>query len=189
MPVSLQTPVVSYIGLGSNLSNKLGDSQAILRDAVQALAHYGDVQVSGLYASKPLGPQDQPDFVNAAASLRTTLPPLALLDVLQQLENAAGRVKLRHWGERTLDLDLLLYADQTIESPRLTVPHAGILQRHFVMLPLLDLNPQLQVAGHFLQHQLDSLPQDDIRKLAGAEWLQQPGSPDASLEKITHLDG
>ena len=176
MPGLPRTPVLSYIGLGSNL----GDSQAILRDAVQALAAYGVVQVSGLYASKPLGPQDQPDFLNAAVSLLSTLPPFELLDVLQQLEKDAGRIKLRHWGERTLDLDLLLYGSEVIRSERLTVPHPGILQRHFVMLPLLDLNPQLQVAGHVLQHQLDTLPQDDIRKIADSNWLQhntpQPAS-------------
>lgn len=169
MPGLPQTPVLSYIGLGSNL----GDSQAILRDAVQALAAYGVVQVSGLYASKPLGPQDQPDFLNAAVSLLTTLLPFELLDVLQQLEKDAGRVKLRHWGERTLDLDLLIYGSETIQTERLTVPHAGILQRHFVLLPLLDLNPQLQLAGQLLQQQLHTLPQDDIRRIADSNWLQQ----------------
>lgn len=172
MPDSVQVPVLSYIGLGSNLSNNQGDSQAIFRQAVQALSGYGQLQVSGLYASKPLGPQDQPDFINAALSLLTTLPPFALLDVLQQLEQDAGRIKLRHWGERTLDLDLLLYGSEVIRSERLTVPHSGILQRHFVMLPLLDLNPQLQVAGHFLQDQLNTLPQDDIRKITDSSWLQ-----------------
>lgn len=164
-------PVLSYIGLGSNLSNQQGDSRAILRDAVQALAAYGEVRVSALYASKPLGPQDQPDFLNAAVSLLTCLPPFALLDVLQQLEKEAGRVKLRHWGERTLDLDLLIYGSEVIQSERLTVPHTGILQRHFVLLPLLDLNPQLQVAGNFLQDQLNRLSQDDIRQIADSNWL------------------
>ncbi len=178
MSGSPQTPVLSYIGLGSNL----GDSQAILREAVQALALHGEVAVSGLYASKPLGPQDQPDFLNAAVSLLTSLAPFELLDVLQQLEKDAGRVKLRHWGERTLDLDLLLYGSEVIQSECLTVPHTGILQRHFVMLPLLDLNPQLQVAGHFLQQQLNSLPQDDIRKIADSSWLQQDIPHSASFQ-------
>ena len=167
MPALHPQPVLAYIGLGSNL----GDSQYIFQQAIQALSAYGTVQVSGLYASKPLGPQDQPDFLNAAASLLTTLPPFELLDILQQLEKQAGRIKLRHWGERTLDLDLLLYGNETIHSERLTVPHAGLLQRHFVLLPLLDINPQLQVAGHMLQDQLDTLPQDDIRKIAAATWL------------------
>lgn len=169
-PVSA-VPVLSYIGLGSNLSNQQGDSRAILREAVRALTAYGEVKVSGLYASKPLGPQDQPDFLNAAVSLLTCLTPFALLDVLQRLEKDAGRVKLRHWGERTLDLDLLLYGSEVIQSERLTVPHAGILQRHFVLLPLLDLNPQLQIAGNFLQDQLNTLPQDDISRIADSNWL------------------
>lgn len=167
MPASHLRPVLAYIGLGSNL----GDSPLIFQQAIQALSSHGAVQVAGLYASKPLGPQDQPDFLNTALSLHTSLPPFELLDVLQHLEREAGRVKLRHWGERTLDLDLLLYADERIESELLTVPHPGILHRHFVMLPLLDLDPQLHVAGHRLQDQLSRLPQDDIRKIAGSNWL------------------
>ncbi|TXJ10409.1 MAG: 2-amino-4-hydroxy-6-hydroxymethyldihydropteridine diphosphokinase [Acinetobacter sp.] len=134
---------ISYIGLGSNL----GDSRSILREAVQHLAKLGTVRGSRLYASPPMGPQDQPDYLNAVVALATTLEPLALLDQLQHIEQQSGRVRLRHWGERTLDLDLLLYDDAQIQHPRLTVPHVGIMQRDFVILPLLDLVPDLQIAG------------------------------------------
>lgn len=133
--------ITTYIGLGSNL----GDSQQILNDAVSQLEQLGQVRVSRFYRTPPMGPQDQPDYLNAAAELQTILEPLALLDELQRIENESGRVRLRHWGERTLDLDLLLYGTHSIDHPRLTVPHVGILERDFVLVPLLDLNPNLSI--------------------------------------------
>lgn len=135
--------ITTYIGLGSNL----GDSQQILNDAVSQLEQFGQVRVSRFYRTPPMGPQDQPDYLNAVAELQTALEPLALLDELQRIENESGRVRLRHWGERTLDLDLLLYGTHSIDHPRLTVPHVGILERDFVLVPLLDLNPNLIING------------------------------------------
>ena len=120
-----------------------GDSRAILKEAVQALSLIGEVRVSKLYSSPPMGPQDQPDYLNAAAELLTTLEPLALLDELQRIENESGRVRLRRWGERTLDLDLLFYDELHLQNARLTVPHIGIQDRDFVVLPLLDLTSEL----------------------------------------------
>ena len=117
-----------YIALGSNLANP----QAQLTAALQALNALSDSRltaVSSFYQSKPLGPQDQPDYVNAVACLETSLAPLALLDELQRIEHEQGRVRLRRWGERTLDLDILLYADHIIQSERLTVPHYDMHQR------------------------------------------------------------
>lgn len=139
---------ITYIGLGSNL----GDSRQILADAVQKLATLGAVQTSKLYQSPPMGPQDQPNYLNAVVRLETELEPLALLDELQRFEQESGRVRLRHWGERTLDLDLLIYGDATIENERLTVPHVGVLERDFVVIPLLDLDANLSVKGQALKH-------------------------------------
>lgn len=156
---------VCYIGLGSNL----GDSQTILKDAVTALKSLGDVRVSQLYASAPMGPQDQPDYLNAAVELKTSLEPLALLDQLQAFEQQAGRVRLRHWGERTLDLDLLLFDDQQIQHPRLIVPHVGICERDFVMIPLLDLDPTLQVNGQAL-HSLELVRKSSLKPIPDASW-------------------
>jgi 2-amino-4-hydroxy-6-hydroxymethyldihydropteridine diphosphokinase len=96
------------------------------------LASLGSVKVSRLYQSPPMGPQDQPNYLNAVVQLDTTLEALALLDQLQQFEQEAGRIRLRHWGERTLDLDLLIYGQEQIQNERLTVPHVGILERDFV---------------------------------------------------------
>lgn len=127
------------IGLGSNLDDPR-------EQVIQALAQLGRLpstrlrRHSALYASAPIGPQDQPDFINAVALLETGLPPLPLLDALQHLEHAAGRVRHRRWGERTLDLDILLWNGQCIDQPRLTVPHPQLTHRAFVLRPLLDLD-------------------------------------------------
>lgn len=155
----------TYIGLGSNL----GDSEQILREAVEKLRVLGTVSVSKLYQSPPMGPQDQPNYYNAVAQLSTQLEPLALLDELQRIENEAGRVRLRRWGERTLDLDLLLYAEKNIINERLTVPHMGILERDFVVIPLLDLDPTLQVNGQSLQN-LDLMQHSTLIALADQTW-------------------
>lgn len=132
-----------YIGIGSNL----GDPVAQAKQAIAALKDISDsrlMSVSSLYASKPMGPSYQPDYVNAVAMLETSLEPLALLDALQHIEQTQGRVrKAERWGPRTLDLDILLISDLTIEQPRLTVPHYGMREREFVLYPLLEIAPQL----------------------------------------------
>lgn len=133
-----------YIGLGSNQSDPLLQ----LQDALQALAQLPHSELLGaspVYRSRPQGPQDQPDFFNMAAALATELPPLTLLDYLQHIEQTQGRQRLRHWGPRTLDLDLLLFGQQCIDHPRLQVPHPQLAQRDFVLQPLLDLDPQLSL--------------------------------------------
>ena len=138
---------VTYIGLGSNL----GDSRQILTEAVQKLVTLGTVKTSRLYQSPPMGPQDQPNYLNAAVQLITDLEPLALLDELQRFEQESGRVRLRHWGERTLDLDLLIYGEEQIHNERLTVPHIGVMDRDFVLMPLLDLDANFQLKGQLLK--------------------------------------
>ena len=155
----------SYIGLGSNL----GDSQQTLREAVAKLSMLGEVQVSRLYQSPPMGPQDQPNYLNAVIQLDTTLEPLVLLDQLQQIEQEAGRVRLRRWGERTLDLDLLIYGQQQIQNERLTVPHIGIWERDFVVIPLLDLDAHLQLNGHSLKD-LELVQQANLTVIADQSW-------------------
>lgn len=158
---------ITYIGLGSNL----GDSRQILTDAVAKLATLGQVKTSKLYQSPPMGPQDQPHYLNAVVQLITDLAPLALLDELQRFEQESGRVRLRHWGERTLDLDLLLYADEKIQNDRLTVPHVGVMERDFVLIPLLDLDPTLAIDGKPLA-QLEVLHNTTLTILADATWAQ-----------------
>lgn len=159
--------IVTYIGLGSNL----GDSKVILTEAVHKLASLGDVKISKLYQSPPMGPQDQPNYLNAVVQLSTNLAPLALLDELQRFEQVSGRVRLRHWGERTLDLDLLIYAEEKIQHERLTVPHVGVMERDFVLIPLLDLDPNLHIDGIALK-QLPVVQQPTLSMLDAGNWAE-----------------
>lgn len=139
-----------YLGLGGNIANELGNPTShimAVRDAIIGDERFMAVRLSSLYSSKPFGVTDQPDFVNAVLSAKTTLEPMALLDFCQSLEQGAGRVRLRRWGERSLDVDILLYGDQVIQNERLTVPHAGIFERNFVLVPLLELDGDLVIDG------------------------------------------
>lgn len=136
--------VDAYIGLGSNLADPLSQlAGALARLAALPRTHL--VAQSPFYASRPVGPQDQPDFVNGAVHLQTELAPLELLDALQSIEQAHQRERIQRWGPRTLDLDLLIYGTQTINNDRLTVPHVELVHRDFVLQPLLDLTPELQL--------------------------------------------
>lgn len=133
----------TYIALGANLAAPVQQLQRAIT-ALSELTACRLVACSPLYGSRPMGPADQPDYVNAVVCLDTHLAPHALLDALQQIELAQGRVrKAERWGPRTLDLDLLLYADQCIQDDRLTVPHYGMKQRAFVLIPLQDVAPDL----------------------------------------------
>lgn len=139
-----------YLGLGSNLATELGSPVEHIQHALMVLGEHTqirDLQTSSFYASKPMGPQDQPDFINAVVGFETTLAPLELLDVCQHLEIEAKRARLRHWGERSLDVDILLYGQAQINESRLIVPHAGISDRNFVLVPLRELAPILMIAG------------------------------------------
>ena len=131
-----------YIALGSNLNTPTEQLNSALA-AISALPNTELKSVSGFYQSKPLGPQDQPDYVNAVAMIETTRPPLALLDELQRIENEQGRVRLRRWGERTLDLDILLYGNEIIQNERLTIPHYDMHNREFVIVPLFEISSDL----------------------------------------------
>lgn len=132
--------ITVYVALGSNLENPLSQ----LKQAVETLQKSAkNLHVSPFYGSKPLGPQDQPDYINAVVKFDTALQPIELLDWLQSIENEQGRVRLRRWGERTLDLDILLYGDEIITNERLTVPHYDMKNREFVIVPLHDLSPEL----------------------------------------------
>ena len=134
---------LALIGLGSNL----GDRKALLDGAIAALAKTSGISVlavSTYHETAPVGgPEGQGAFLNAAASLETSLEPEPLLDVLQAIEQVSGRVRTAHWGERTLDLDLLLYGDSRIQSPRLSVPHPWMALRRFVLAPLAEIAPEV----------------------------------------------
>ncbi|AEY00518.1 2-amino-4-hydroxy-6-hydroxymethyldihydropteridine pyrophosphokinase [Oceanimonas sp. GK1] len=132
-----------FVALGANLNEPLARIRAA-RQALQALATPGSLRHARLYRSRPMGPADQPDYLNSVSVFDTELAPHALLDALQAIEQREGRVrKDERWGPRALDLDLLLYGEQRIDDERLTVPHYGMKQREFVLYPLADLAPGL----------------------------------------------
>jgi len=140
------TRVLAYIGLGSNLEQPLDQLQRALAE-LQQIPRSSLHASASFYLNSPMGPADQPDYINSVAALHTGLSPLELLDQLQQIEQAHGRERGLRWGPRTLDLDLLLYGDQLIQNDRLSVPHPGIGERAFVLLPLAELVPDLEVPG------------------------------------------
>ncbi|WP_312633355.1 2-amino-4-hydroxy-6-hydroxymethyldihydropteridine diphosphokinase [Pseudescherichia sp.] len=132
-----------YIALGSNLASPLSQVTAAI-DALGAIPNSQIVAVSGFYRTPPLGPQDQPDYLNAAVALETSLAPEVLLDHTQRIELDQGRVrKAERWGPRTLDLDIMLFGDETIATPRLTVPHYDMKNRGFMLWPLFEIAPEL----------------------------------------------
>ena len=136
-------PIV-YLGLGANLNDPL----AQLHTALEQLQHAAQLKLlscSSFYASKPMGPQDQPDYVNAVAAVHTDLPPNELLALVQKIEIDAGRVRTRRWGERTLDIDILLYGDSCVHTETLTIPHSGLELREFVLVPLAEIAPRLSL--------------------------------------------
>lgn len=140
-------PVPAYIGLGSNLSDPIAQLRAALA-ALGRLPSSRLVAVSRMYRNPPMGPADQPDYVNAVARLDTELSPRALLEALLGIEQAQGRVRDgERWGPRTLDLDLLVYGRSRLEEPGLTVPHPGLPARGFVLYPLREIAPELDVPG------------------------------------------
>ena len=137
----------AYIGLGSNLQDP---GAQVLRAyaALERVPSTRAVSRSPLYRSKPLGPVSQPDFVNAVAGVLTQLGPRALLDELLAVERAFGRPAERErWGPRIIDLDLLVHGRERLQEPGLTLPHPGIVERNFVLYPLADLAPDLDVPG------------------------------------------
>ena len=146
-----------YLGLGGNL----GNPPATFQQALKLVGEFAQVtKVSKLYKSKPYGFADQPDFYNAAAQLSSNLSPLDLLARLQEVEKQLGKKVIRENGPRVIDLDLLVYGDEVINLPELTLPHTGILNRDFVLKPLTDLNPMLTHPawnGQSLQTAMDQL--------------------------------
>jgi 2-amino-4-hydroxy-6-hydroxymethyldihydropteridine diphosphokinase len=136
----------AFIGLGSNL----GDRERAIEDALRLLdAHLGIevVAVSQIRETDPVGVMDQPRFLNAAARLETSLAARTLLNRLLGVERELGRVRAERYGPRTIDLDLLVYGDEVVDEPGLRVPHPRLHERRFVLEPLNDLDPELEVPG------------------------------------------
>lgn len=137
----------AYVALGSNLDDPESQVRASF-DALDAISDTRLIARSSLYRSAPVGGVEQPDFINAAVALLTLLPAEVLLRDLQRIENERGRKRGGvRWGPRILDLDLLVYSNQIIETGYLTVPHPRIAERNFVLLPLGEIAPKLNIPG------------------------------------------
>lgn len=155
-----------FIGLGSNLDSPK-------QHITTAIESIGEIQsthvtkVSSLYKSKPVGPQDQGDYVNAVVELETELTPLDLLDNLQTIENEHGRVRNERWGPRTLDLDILMYGEEIIQNDRLTIPHVEMINRCFVLVPLAEIIPDIHIPGKGpVNDLLNTVNQDGLEVLS-----------------------
>lgn len=163
----MQKKITAYIGLGSNLS----DPRAQVINAAKAIGNIVEsnvITLSSLYLSKPMGPQDQDDYINAVIAIETSLSALELLDALQSIENSAGRVrKDNRWGARILDCDILLYGSESIENERLTIPHYGMKLREFVLLPLAEIAPSLHLPdGSSISELASEISNNGIVKLS-----------------------
>ena len=137
--------VVAFVGLGSNQRDPLRQVTMAVEELRQLSAD--TVKASPFYGSKAIGPGDQPDYVNAVARFTTSLPADELLSAMHVIERAHQRVRERRWAARTLDLDLLVYGDTVIDRPGLQVPHPRLAERAFVLYPLYDLAPELEIPG------------------------------------------
>ncbi|RDH81691.1 MAG: 2-amino-4-hydroxy-6-hydroxymethyldihydropteridine diphosphokinase [endosymbiont of Galathealinum brachiosum] len=157
-----------YIGLGSNLNNPLQQ----LNNAKEKIAELPDTilqQCSSIYQSKALTLDNEPqnDYLNAVIEIETTLTAELLLDSLQQLESEQGRIREKRWGARTIDLDILLYGNQQIRTERLVVPHNEIENRNFVLLPLFQISPELEIPGKgFFKKMLDNVSHQALEKVS-----------------------
>jgi 2-amino-4-hydroxy-6-hydroxymethyldihydropteridine diphosphokinase len=156
----------AFIGLGSNLAQP----EQQIRAAYANIAEVPDtklIQCSSLYQSNPMGPQDQPDYVNSVVLIETALSPEVLLQHTQHIENQQGRVrKANRWGPRTLDLDILLFGSQQIDSEHLTVPHSGMKEREFVLYPLFEVAPDLILpCGEKLSELVILCPTNGLQKM------------------------
>ncbi|MDN6071818.1 MAG: 2-amino-4-hydroxy-6-hydroxymethyldihydropteridine diphosphokinase [Hafnia sp.] len=154
-----------YIALGSNLANPLHQVQSAL-NALAELPQTKLIATSSLYRTPPLGPQDQPDYLNAVVALDTDLSAENLLDHTQKIELEHGRVrKDERWGPRTLDLDILLFGDEIINTERLTVPHYDMKNRQFMLYPLAEIAPELYFpTGESLQSAMTQLGAEPLTR-------------------------
>jgi len=156
----------AWVGLGSNLGSDLGNSAAHIQAALSALDGLPDtscLRASRLYRSAPIGPQDQDDFCNAVAELETQIPATALLKQLLEIEQEHQRKRTRRWGPRSLDLDLLLYGDLMLNTAFLKLPHPRMHERAFVLVPMAELEPTLEIPQRgAVSHLLRALSEQQI---------------------------
>ena len=156
----------AYLSLGANL----GDASATIAEALVRLSAGGarTVARSADYATLPWGKLDQPPFVNVCAEIATQLSAIELLHLCLATEISLGRKRAEKWGPRTIDIDLLAYSAESIDTPELKLPHPFMLERAFVLVPLLEIAPDLEIAGERIRDAAAKLPKDGIERLPPA---------------------
>jgi len=161
-----------YLSLGGNLGDPARSMGAALR-ILDADDSTRVVAVSSLYRTPPWGKLDQPDFLNAAAEISTTLAPRALLELCLDAERKLKRVREERWGPRLIDIDILVYGERIIHETGLEVPHPRMLERAFVLAPLAEIAPSLAVGGRSVSERLNSVDAAGIERLpSGRDWWQ-----------------
>ncbi len=155
--------VTATLGLGGNLGDVVG-AFAYTLARLTAAPGVGKVRGSSVYRTPPWGKVDQPDFLNMAALVETTLPARKLLDLCLEIERGMGRVRIERWGPRTLDVDILTYGDETIDEPELKVPHPRMFERAFVLAPLAEIAPALSVGGRTIAQGLEAVDRAGIER-------------------------
>ncbi len=160
--------MIAYLGLGSNLETPIEQLRAA-RLAIANVNGISEIAFSSLYCSPPMGSQVQPDYVNAVMAIETDLLPLELLTTMQHVENEHGRVRNERWGARTLDIDILLLGDKVLDLPDLIVPHYGMAERAFVLYPLAEISPDLDIPKYGkLADLVACCPLDGLERLSDA---------------------
>jgi 2-amino-4-hydroxy-6-hydroxymethyldihydropteridine diphosphokinase len=163
-------PKRAYLGLGGNL----GDPKAAMAFALHALDAHDDISlvaVSSLYKTPPWGVTDQPDFLNAVAAVDTSLSARALLDVCLASELQLKRVRKERWGPRSIDIDVLIYGEDEIDEEGLTVPHPRMTDRAFVLAPLAEIAPEIELKGEPIEKHLAVVDKEGIETLGGGtDW-------------------
>ncbi len=157
------------IGLGGNV----GNSRAFMTAAIERLAAVPGIEVeavSALYKTAPWGKLDQPPFLNAAVRIDTELTPRALLEACLAVERALGRERLERWGPRTIDIDVLVFGSVTLDEPGLTLPHPRLTERAFALAPLVDVMPDIEIAGQPARAWLEALGLTGIEQIAAPDW-------------------
>lgn len=157
---------IAFLGLGSNLDSPLDQLTNAIK-AINTIPSTSLIQTSSFYKNRPVGPRDQPDFLNAVASIDTGLSPQKLLDHMQGIETQQGRKRHIRWGARTLDLDILLFGDDIINTTRLVIPHPELHKRAFVIHPLYEIAPELEIPGQGpLKDLFQNIDTNDMEKIS-----------------------